>query len=199
MRKIDRDSLPHLVNVACRIISRHYFTLLAKIAAWWWGVDLAGNCTFYGRVRFFRHPRSRIAIGSGCQFRSSPTSNPMGNNRPCILTTLDDGAEIVIGPNCGFSGTSIVCKEKITLGKNVRCGPNTTIMDTDGHDDDHRSGTNKPVLIEDGVWLGANVSVYRGVMIGENTFIAASSTVTRSFPGNTFIAGSPARPYKKME
>jgi len=112
---------------------------------------------------------------------------------------LGEGAEITIGPNCGFSGTTFVCLEKITIGKNVRCGPNTSIIDTDGHTDDPRAGVNKPILIEDGVWLGANVSVYRGVTIGENTFVAASSMVTRSFPPNTFVAGSPARLYKKID
>src|SRR5208283_5189717 len=107
-----------------------------------------------------------ISIGPGCQFRSSHASNPSGINRPCLLTTLAEGAEIKIGSNCGFSGTAIACSTKISLGERVRCSPNTWIIDTDGHWDDSRTGPNAPVAIGNGVWLGANVSVMKGVTIG---------------------------------
>ena len=40
-----------------------------------------------------------------------------------------------------------------------------------------------PVVIEDGVWIGANVVVMPGVTIGKNSVIGAGSVVTRDIAG----------------
>jgi acetyltransferase-like isoleucine patch superfamily enzyme len=134
-----------------------------------------------------------MAIGVGCKFNSSHASNLIGVNRPCILSTLAEGARIEIGPNCGFSGTVIGCATKIVLEENVRCGANTTITDTDWHTDDPRAGPDAPVKIEKGVWLGVNVTVLKGVTIGENTLVAAGSLVVHSLPANVMAGGVPAK------
>lgn len=199
MRQIDRDSCPHLVHGFYRMASRHYFTFLAYLAARWWGVRLCPNCSFAGRPRFRRHPRSRISIGASCKFNSSPFSNLIGINHPCITATLREGAYIQIGTGCGFSGTTIACADKIILGKNVRCGANTLITDTDWHGYDDRTGSDAPVEIGDNVWLGVNVTVLKGVTIGENTVIAAGSVVTRSLPPNIIAAGVPAQAIRALD
>lgn len=200
MREINRDSIPHIVailwdTVRGRLLNKFWMMLAAN----WWGVDLGRGCSFIGLTWFRRHPRSSIVIGSGCQFRSTHASNPSGINRPCLLTTLAEGAEIEIGPNCGFSGTAIACATKINIGKGVRCSPNTWLIDTDGHWDDYRTGPNAPISIADGVWLGANVSVMKGVTIGENTVVAAGSMVTKSLPANVIAAGIPAKVIKRID
>ena len=199
MRKIDRDSLPHLVECLRRIAITRWHTFWARLVAHWWGVHLGPGCEFNGLPRFRRHPGSRITIGAGCKFNSSPVSNLMGVNRPCIVSTLTEGAQIDIGPNCGFSGTVIGCASKIVLGENVRCGANTLITDTDWHTDDPRSGPDAPVTIGKGVWLGVNVTVLKGVNIGENTLVAAGSLVTRSLPANVVAGGMPAKVLKEID
>ena len=83
------------------------------------------------------------------------------------------------------------------LKENVRCGANTLITDTDWHADDQRAGFDAPVIIEKNVWLGVNVTVLKGVTIGENAIIAACSVVTRSIPPNAVAAGVPAKVLKK--
>ena len=117
----------------------------------------------------------------------------IGVNRPCMISTLKEYAQIVIGQGCGFSGTVIGCAVKIIIGRNVRCGANTLINDTDWHALDPRSGPDEPVLIGNDVWLGANVTVLKGVEIGENTLVATGSLVTRPLPPNVVAAGIPAR------
>jgi acetyltransferase-like isoleucine patch superfamily enzyme len=107
-----------------------------------------------------------------------------------------EGAQIHIGANCGFSGTVIGCASKIVFGENVRCGANTLITDTDWHTDDPRTGPDAPVTIEKGVWLSVNVTVLKGVTIGENTLVAAGSLVTRSLPANVVAGGVPAKVLK---
>lgn len=116
-----------------------------------------------------------------------------------MLSTLKDQAEIIIGKNCGFSGTTIRCASLIKLGENVRCGSNTLIYDTDGHSDDPRSGPDAPVTIGDNVWLGGNVTVLKGVNIGEGTLVGYGSLVTRSLPARVVAAGVPAKIIKYLE
>jgi acetyltransferase-like isoleucine patch superfamily enzyme len=198
MRRIDRDSLPHMVECLYRIVVKKMHSFWARLAARWWGVHLASGCTFNGLPRFRRHPGSWIEIGSGCKFNSSHISNPIGVNRPCIVSTLKEGARIQIGANCGFSGTVIGCASKIILGDNVWCGANTLINDTDWHTDDPRTGPDAPVIIENGVWLGVNVTVLKGVTIGANTLVAAGSVVTRSLPADVVAGGVPAKVLKPL-
>lgn len=57
----------------------------------------------------------------------------------------------------------------------------------------------KPVVIEDGVWLGGNVTVWGGVTIGKNSIIGAGSVVTADIPENVIAVGNPAKVIKKIE
>ena len=198
MRQINHDNLPHMVACLRRIVVTQWHTFWARLDAHWWGVCLGPGCEFRGLPLFRRHPGSRITIGADCQFFSSQVSNLIGVNRPCIVSTLMEGAEIHIGPNCGFSGTVIGCASKIVLGENVRCGANTLITDTDWHTDDPRTLPDAPVTIGKGVWLGVNVTVLKGVSIGENTLVAAGSLVTHSLPANVVAGGLPAKVLKEL-
>lgn len=199
LRRINRDSLPHLFDSFWGMFRMRIDTFGGRLAARWWGVRLGPACLFFGRPYFRRYPGSRIAIGDKCRFRSSPTSNLIGINRPCIISTLIEGAEIEIGPNCGFSGTVISSAARIVFGENVRCGANTLITDTDWHTDDPRTGPNEPVVIESGVWLGVNVTVLKGVTIGKNTVVAAGSMVTKSLPAGVVAVGVPAKVLRKID
>lgn len=193
MRRINRDSLPHLAYCLARMVSSMFFTGISLMIATWWGIRIGQGCYFLGLTRFKRHPGSHITIGSKCRFNSLPASNWIGVNRPCLLSTLTEGAHLSIGEGCGFSGTVIACAERITIGNNVRCGANTLINDTDWHSDDSRIGQDKPVEIGDNVWLGVNVTVLKGVTIGEDTIVGAGSIVTKSLPAGVVAAGVPAR------
>ena len=56
-----------------------------------------------------------------------------------------------------------------------------------------------PVVIEDNVWIGANVTVMPGVTIGKHSVVAAGSVVTTDIPPDTMAAGVPAKIIKKLE
>lgn len=152
-----------------------------------------------GQPRFKRHPGSRIDIGPNCRFNSSPASNWIGVNRPCMISTLKKGAELTIEEGCGFSGTVIACASRVTIGRNVRCGANTLINDTDWHYDDPRTGPDSPVHIGDNVWLGVNVTVLKGVTIGEGTLVGAGSLVTKSLPAKVVAVGVPAKVIRSID
>ncbi|MFC0661280.1 DapH/DapD/GlmU-related protein [Eoetvoesiella caeni] len=51
----------------------------------------------------------------------------------------------------------------------------------------------RPVVIGDDCWLGTNVVVMPGVVLGAGCVVGANSVVTKSFPSGVVIAGAPAR------
>jgi maltose O-acetyltransferase len=57
-------------------------------------------------------------------------------------------------------------------------------------------GISKNIIIEDGVWIGANTTIIGGVTIGKKSIIAAGSLVNRDIPAYTIAAGSPCKPIK---
>lgn len=187
------DKIRHGLYVISR---RNHFlwgTLLGRIRCLWWGVRLGQDCRFHGRAFFRRYPSSSITIGDHCSFLSKFYSNLIGINRPCMVSTMTREAEVLIGNACGFSGTVIAAFKKIVLGDRVVCGANTLITDSDWHPEDPRAGMASPVTIENNVWLGVNVTVLKGVSIGENSVVGAGSVVTRNIPANVVAAGNPCK------
>ena len=179
-------------------IKRPFFSVLGKFKAFWWGVKVGTNFTVEGTISFRKIKGSTITIGNKCLFLSTSDSNWIGIYSPCIISTITNSAKIQIGNNCGFSGTVIGAAMHISIGNNVRCGANTLITDSDWHRDDPRIGEDKPVIIEDNVWLGYGVKVLKGVHIGENTVIGAGSLVTKDIPANVIAAGNPCKVIKYL-
>jgi acetyltransferase-like isoleucine patch superfamily enzyme len=56
-----------------------------------------------------------------------------------------------------------------------------------------------PVKIGDNVWIGMNAVILKGVIIGDNSVVAAGAVVTKSIPANTIAAGNPAVTVKTFE
>lgn len=171
-----------------------YFGKINYFSAYLWEIKIGKGAKFYGRIHFRKQKNSQISIGNNCTFRSSKTSNWIGVDRPCMISTQDGNNSIIkIGNNCGFSGTVIGAFVNITLGNNVRCGANTLITDSDWHIDDPRVGNSKAVFIDDNVWLGVNSVVLKGVSIGKNSIIGANSVVVSNIPENVIAAGNPCK------
>lgn len=84
----------------------------------------------------------------------------------------------------------------LTLGKNVNLSSNVVIY-TGQHD--HRDpyfrskGGKKSVEIGDRAWLGSNVMVLPGVVIGEGAVCCGGCVVTRDVEPFAVVAGIPAR------
>lgn len=189
----------HYTSLVLRHISMTFWKFLNYMSAYWWRIELGKGCRFKGKTHFERLQNCVIKIGNNCEFRSTHTSNLAGLFCPCIISTAKKNARITIGNGCGFSGTRVWAGQSITIGNNVRCGANSYITDTDAHSDDYRAGKDRPVVIEDNVWLGMNVVVLKGVHIGKNSLIGANSVVTKDIPANVIAVGNPCRVIKQIE
>jgi maltose O-acetyltransferase len=91
---------------------------------------------------------------------------------------------------------------KIVIGQNCAIGPYVK-MYTMGRLTDQNLNQNPlsgdikfskgNIIIEDGCWIGANVSIKGGVKIGENSIIGMNSVVTKNVPSHCVAGGCPAK------
>lgn len=183
----------------CRLgIYRLFSSFFSEIMLSLKGVSYGRRNKYFGIPKISRTPLSVIKFGNNNTFRSDVSSNLIGVNHKCILSTHSKNALIQIGDNCGFSGVTIGAFKKIVIGNNVLCGANTVITDFDWHWSRYPSEA-KPVIIHDNVWLGLNTIILKGVEIGENSIIGACSLVVKSIPANVIAAGNPCKVIKYIK
>jgi acetyltransferase-like isoleucine patch superfamily enzyme len=105
---------------------------------------------------------------------------------------------VSIGRKCGISrGAFLDGYEKIIIGNNVGVAFQVTFI-TSTHElgsEEQRlgKGRGKPIVIGDGVWIGARAIIGPGVEIGAGSMIAAGAAVMSSVPPNSLVAGVPGR------
>ena len=93
------------------------------------------------------------------------------------------GKNVLVGRNCAI----VDCCD-VTIGDNTIIGPNVSIYTATLPTDPKRRGGakgtqyGKPVVIEEDVFIGANVVILPGVRIGKGTTIGAGSLVTKVSP-----------------
>lgn len=114
-------------------------------------------------------------------------------SRAKILTKR--GASLEIGNNSRINGAHISAVNSITIGKNVRIGPYSIILDSDFHNvaDHFATGKSDPIVIEDDVWIAVSCIILKGVRIGKGAVIAAGSVVTKDVEPNSVYGGVPAK------
>ena len=115
----------------------------------------------------------------------------IGDN--CVIMM---GAVINIGAIIG-AGTmidmNVVVGGRAVVGRNCHIGAGTVLAGVV----EPPSAT--PVIIEDGVLMGANAVVLEGVRVGKNSVVAAGAVVTNDVPPNTVVAGVPAKKIKNVD
>src|SRR6267143_1293729 len=108
-----------------------------------------------------------------------------------------------IGEGCHFTTPLYLnASAPITIGNRVSIGHHVIII-TDNHsigDASARCGERfaQPVSIEDGVWIGASVTILPGVTIGRGSAVTAGSLVAKDIPANSLVGGVPARVLQQL-
>lgn len=141
-----------------------------------------------------------VTITGGQRIRLGEDVRLMAGSR---LWATESG-RIEIGPRTFVGSHSwLVSSQSIAIGADVLIAPFCYVQDTDHGFADltvpiaSQVSRSSPIIIEDGVWLGAHCVVTKGVRIGRGAVIGAGSVVTRDIPPNAIAVGSPARPIRQ--
>ncbi|MBW3496047.1 sugar O-acetyltransferase [Bacillus sp. FDAARGOS_1420] len=123
----------------------------------------------------------------------------------------DYGSQIEWGENSYANFNCVILDSAaVKIGNNVMLGPNVNIY-TATHSI-HPSLRNnlqkegleslityaKPVVIEDGAWIGGGSIITPGIKIGANSVIGAGSVVTKNIPANVVAVGNPCKIIKSI-
>lgn len=96
---------------------------------------------------------------------------------------FDTFAPIAIGRDCAIAmQTTFVTSTHQLAGPAKRAGAIET----------------RPIVVGDGVWIGARSTILPGVTIGDGAVVAAGAVVTRDCEPNTLYAGVPARAVRRL-
>lgn len=153
-------------------------------------VGQAVPLTALNTLRAALYRRAGFQIGPRVAFMSGITIIGSGPGL-CQRLALGEGCLIGVHPTFNLD-------ETITLGRNVSLGPNVAIY-TSTHllgpasRRMHPAVIKRPVVIEDGVWVGVNSVILPGVTIGRGSVVSAGSVVSEDVPPNTLVSGNPAR------
>lgn len=111
------------------------------------------------------------------------------------------GDAVWIGPECSLiSGVN----GQILIGKSVDIAPGCMIVSGTHHIGKSQrragAGSGAPIVIGDGCWVGARVTILAGAKIGAGCVVAAGAVVKEGYyPDNSLIAGVPAKIKRLLE
>ncbi len=134
------------------------------------------------------------------------------------LLVFAHAGEITIGEWCYIGeGTRIWSSCRLNIGDRVLISHNVNIFDSrthpliarqrhahfkaiaqSGHPHSIDNLGERPVVVGNDVWIGANACVLRGVTVGEGAIIGAGAVVTHDVHPYSIVAGNPARVIREL-
>jgi acetyltransferase-like isoleucine patch superfamily enzyme len=157
----------------------------------------------------------RIGCGSSIAWRrlKRVSGNQLSVGEESIvhadISFEESGGNIRIGSRTFVGRSDLVCYRSITIGDDVIMSWGITVVDHDSHSiewgkrrndvrdwgkgqKDWQHIAHAPVVIGNKAWIGFNVSILKGVTIGEGAVIGACTVVTRDIPPWSVAVGNPA-------
>lgn len=151
---------------------------------------------YFAYRRYFGFRRSKFGF---CD-KSVILTPPIEMNK---LSNIYLYAHTDIGSNSSISALNakFIVKENcaIASGLHVFTGNHAMIVGkfcTEVTEEIKPKGYDKDVIVENDVWIGANVTLLMGVTIGRGAIIAAGSVVNKDIPPYAVAAGVPAKVIK---
>lgn len=111
--------------------------------------------------------------------------------------------------NLGFRIVSDDYKTRVIIGDNVSIAPNVVMIACSSANNGKKINEiryvkeklwkQERIVVENDVWIGANVTILPGVHIGECAVIGAGSIVTKNVEPYTIVAGNPAMVLRRLD
>ena len=141
-----------------------------------------------------QHLRVWLLRAAGCQIASGSAFLGevalIGPTGAASLLAVEAGCVVAPGVTFGLDA-------RIELGRNVSIGPGATLYTGTHHVGPHGSRMDpsvvaRPVVVEDGAWIGMAALILPGVRVGAGAVVSAGAVVTTDVPPDTLVAGNPA-------
>ena len=105
---------------------------------------------------------------------------------------IGTSAILELGSGYIMDRLSLQCLCNIKISNNVMISRNVAIRDSDSHQIIGGGSLTRPIIIGNHVWISMNVTILKGVTIGDGAIIAAVSVVNKDVPQKALVGGVPA-------
>lgn len=119
---------------------------------------------------------------------------------PNAMIMAYPNGSVEIGDDCTINPFSILYGHGgLIIGNHVRIAAHTVIIPANhifvnlDRPIASQGLSKEGIVINDDVWIGANVTILDGVTLGEGCVVGAGAVVTQSFPSHSIIVGNPAK------
>lgn len=171
------------------------------------------KCKIKKGICIVRGNNNHIEIPSTCKFIDAKI-NILGDNNtlilkdnvrllgPCTISMLGN-ATLILGENCGVRGVNFNIKDgKVSFGRLCMFSYGINIRNHDSHkvfftNETLQMNQPKDIMVGDHVWIGQNVTILKGVNVGNDSVIGFGSVVTKGCGINCILAGNPAKIVKE--
>ena len=111
---------------------------------------------------------------------------------------LYDGCNLASNSWISASNARFICKGRCAIaeGLTVHTGNHARLVGrfvSSITENDKPKGYDKDVIVEEDVWIGCNVTLLSGIVIGRGATVAAGAVVSKSMPPYCICGGVPAK------
>jgi maltose O-acetyltransferase len=117
-----------------------------------------------------------------------------------LITTRAE-AVIQIGRNARLNGCTILAARQVEVGADCvlgSCEVRDHLDYSETPDRRRQPEEPRPVVIEDNVWIGGQVSILPGVRIGRDSVVGIHAVVFEDVPAGVVVGGNPARVLRRL-
>lgn len=177
--RYDRDFLDYLLDVGVNL--KNCFFVYVK------NIGLECDCIYrgchvgrgtYGHESLLSYFPMAVSIGRYCSI--NPTAR-IWNNHPVDYVTTSPFIDYI-----GFFPIENYAIRRECIKKYGKYHDNHTFENSELR-------KNRPIVIGNDVWIGANVCILPGVNIGDGAILAAGAIVTKDVPPYAIVGGVPAK------
>jgi len=161
-------------------------------------IEPGGRVEIGARFATERQPGNHLWVGADGSLRLGDDVWLRTEHAENRLTVFP-GARMSLGDRVLLNGAMLHAKGSVEVGADTMLGFGSRVFDSDLHpldvDTPERVGV---VRIGERVWVGSDVTILRGVTIGDDVAIGARSVVTRDLPSRVLAVGAPAKPIRAI-